>query len=266
MRSASAARSRPASRQLPPRRPIDDAGEEPVNEVEVTNEVTDSTDAPAAEAVEGSDEREHEDQPDAVVEAVEAGGERRRGCHLRGRRRRGRAVLQARAQLPPQEAGRRGRGRRSAGARGAGRRAGRGRARGCCRGCCGARAPGGRRRAGVRRRDAADDLVAEAPQVDEPPVVEIAAVHELPEADADAEAVADLPAADADDVPRCRRRRSDRLREPATTPPITRGTRKTPRTSLPPSSPRSSTTVLQSRTSRMQTTRRFCPQPSPPRP
>ena len=50
-------------------------------------------------------------------------------------------------------------------------------------------------------RDAADHLVAEALQVDEAAVVEIAAVHELPEADADAGAVADLPAADADDVP-----------------------------------------------------------------
>ena len=96
---------------------IDDADEEPVNEVEVTNEVT-RLDG----GVGGSCSRGRR-------RGSRAGGERRRGCHLRGRRRRGRAVLQARAQLPPQEAGGRGRGRRSAGARGAGRRAGRGRAR-----------------------------------------------------------------------------------------------------------------------------------------
>ena len=74
VRSASGARSRPGVEAVAAEATIDDAGEEPVNEVEVTNEVTDPTDeweAPAADAVEGSDEREHEDQPDAVVEAVE---------------------------------------------------------------------------------------------------------------------------------------------------------------------------------------------------
>ncbi len=261
VRSASAARSRPASRRLPPRRPPTMPTRSLSTRSSVTSEVNGSTDeweTPAAEVVAVSDEPEHEEQPEVVVEAVEPAENVAEAViseddadaavpfykrELSFRRKK--AEVEAADQPELEAADETARSRSSS-------------------------SPMPRPRSSPRSWprfaavDASDEpeAVVDEPVFAEAAAVEIAAVHELPEADDSRRGSARS---------RHRRRAGGRrssfrsASRPATTPPITRGTRKTRRKSLSRSSLRSSTTVLPSRMPRMQATRRFCPQPSQPR-
>ena len=216
--------------------------------------MTDSTDereAPAAEVVAVSDEPEHEDQPEVVVEAVEpeenvaeavtseddadaAVPFYKRELSFRRKKAEVEAVDQPELEAQADETDR---------GRGARRRAGRGRAR-------------------VRGRGFGERSEPEA-VADEPVFAEATQPTRSPRRRRRERRVAAVPTPRPTQpsricpqpTPTTSRRSPLSFRSasrPATTPPITRGTRKTRRKSLSRSSLRSSTTVLPSRMPRMR--------------